>query len=227
MKKALLLALIVFSWTSLSAQENGYMFEAGLGGGCSFYMGDANQRLYRNSNGAAALMLRYNVNPRFSARATFSAAGLSGNSREAVGQLPLNDDLKFSRTAYDFSVQAEWGFLAYDPVLSGDGRWSPYGLAGIGAVFLPEPATDDWALCLPIGLGVRYRLAPRVSIGFEWSMRFTNSDRLDVTSAAKPGLQDPIGVKGKGMKNKDSYSLTMLYLSFDIFEKPCNCYREQ
>lgn len=219
--------MIILLGTAAFAQEDGYRFEAGLGGGSSFYMGDANQRLYNNSNGAAALMLRYNVNPRFSTRATFSAAGISGNSNEALGQLPLEDNLKFSRTAYEFSVQVEWGFLAYSPVMWNEGRWSPYGLAGIGTVFLPEPVTNDWALCLPVGVGVRYRLAPRVNIGLEWSMRFTNSDRLDVTSTAAPGLQDPLKIKGKGMKNKDSYSLTMLYLSFDIFEKPCNCNHDQ
>lgn len=221
--KTVLLGIALIAGAFAHAQDNGYRFEAGLGGGASFYMGDANRRLYSNSNGAAALMLRYNVNPRFSTRATLSAAGLSGDSRNAFGQLPLDEQTRFSRSIYELSVQAEWGFLAYSPLFSDEDRLAPYGLAGIGAAFMPEPATNDWALCLPIGLGIRYRLAPRVTLGLEWSMRFTGSDRLDVTDNMTPGLEDPMSIKGKGIKNKDSYSLTMLYLSFDVFEKPCNC----
>ena len=227
MKKTALLTLIILMGEPLCAQEDGYRLEAGIGGGGSFYMGDANTRMYSNTNGAAALMFRYNVNPRFSTRATFSAAGISGNSRNAFGEFPIDDDISFSRTAYDMSVQIEWGFLAYSPVLRGDDRWAPYGLAGIGTVFLPGQDKNDWALCLPLGFGIRYRLAPRVNIGLEWSMRFTNSDRLDVRTTTEAGLQDPMKIKGKGMKNKDSYSLTMLYLSFDLFEKPCNCNDEK
>lgn len=222
-RTAPLIIVMALLGTSLHAQEDGYRLEAGIGGGGSFYMGDACNRLYNSTNGAAAVMLRYNANPRLSARATFSAAGISGNSLNAFGQLPIGDNLKFSRTAYELSVQVEWGFMAYSPVMRDEDRWAPYGLAGIGAVFLPEPATNDRALCFPLGLGIRYRLAPRVSVGLEWSMRFTDSDRLDVTTPVQPGLQDPMTIKGKGMKNKDSYSLTMLYISFDILEKGCNC----
>ena len=54
-------------------------------------------------------------------------------------------------------------------------------------------------------------------------MRFSSSDRLDVTSDVAPGLQDPFIIKGKGMKNKDSYSFTMLYVTFDVFKRPCHC----
>ena len=45
------LAIILLCSPAVNAQEdNGYLMEIGLGGGGSFYMGDANNRLYRNTN---------------------------------------------------------------------------------------------------------------------------------------------------------------------------------
>ena len=70
-KKLLVLAMVILPpvCNSAVAQENDYMMEIGLGGGGSFYMGDANTRLYNNTNGVFSVLARYNVNPRFSLKA--------------------------------------------------------------------------------------------------------------------------------------------------------------
>lgn len=206
-----------------AAQDIGYMFELGVGGGGSFYIGDANQRLYRNTNGAAALILRYNANPRLSLKADIAAAGISGSSSDAPGAIP-GDEISFSRTVYDFGVQLEWGFTAYGfEGWSGARRLSPYGLAGIGMSLAPELAQNDFAVNFPIGLGLRYKLSERVNLGLEWTMRFTSSDRLDVVADSETTLENPFSIKSGFLKNRDSYSFTLLYLTFDLFKRPCDC----
>ena len=215
--------VLLFCCTFVAAQDDGYLFEVGLGGGGNFYMGDANDRLYRNTNGVASVVARYNVNPRFSLKSGFSAAGISGSSANAFGVLP-GDEIIFSRTVYDFGLQIEWGFCAYGMTnWSGSHRVAPYGLLGMGMTFAPKPAQNDFAANFPVGLGVRYKLSERVNIGLEWSMRFTTTDRLDVASETPTSLENPFLIKGKGIKNKDSYSFTMLYVTFDVFKRPCHC----
>lgn len=207
----------------MAAQDDGYFMEFGIGGGGAFYMGDANTRLYRNTNGMASLMARYNINRRFSLKASFSAAGISGDSDNSFGVLP-GERVSFSRTLYEAGVTAEWGFCGYSMIpWDGCHRIAPYGLAGVGLVYAPKPAANDFALCIPLGIGVRYKLSERVNIGAEWTMRFSSTDRLDVTSTDGTSLNDPLMISGKGMKNKDSYSFTMLYLTFDMFKRPCDC----
>lgn len=215
-----LLACCTFS---AAQEEDGYLMEMGLGGGGSFYMGDANSRLYNNTNGVFSVLARYNVNPRFSLKANLSSAGISGSTENAYGVMP-GDELIFSRTLYDFGVQIEWGFCGYGMEgWNGNHRLAPYGLIGIGATFAPKPAQNDFAANIPVGLGLRYKLSERVNIGLEWTMRFSTSDRLDVTHTDGTSLQDPFMIKGKGIKNKDSYSFTMLYVTFDVFKRPCHC----
>ena len=210
-----------------AAQESDYLMEVGLGGGGSFYMGDANTRLYNNTNGVISVLARYNVNPRFSLKANLAAAGISGSTDNAYGVLP-GDRLQFSRTLYDFGVQMEWGFCGYGMEgWNGNHRLAPYGLLGIGVTFAPEPVQNDFAANFPVGMGVRFKLSERVNLGLEWTMRFSTSDRLDVTQTYTPQLEDPFMIKGKGIKNKDSYSFTMLYVTFDVFKRPCHCDDEQ
>ena len=226
MKKRLtLLSMVLLACCTFSAaqEEDGYLMEMGLGGGGSFYMGDANSRLYNNTNGVISVLARYNVNPRFSLKANLSSAGISGSTENAYGVMP-GDELLFSRTLYDFGVQIEWGFCGYGlEGWNGNHRLAPYGLIGIGATFAPKPAQNDFAANIPVGLGLRYKLSERVNIGLEWTMRFSTSDRLDVTHTDGTSLQDPFMIKGKGIKNKDSYSFTMLYVTFDVFKRPCHC----
>ena len=226
MKKRLtLLSMVLLACCTFSAaqEEDGYLMEMGLGGGGSFYMGDANSRLYNNTNGVFSVLARYNVNPRFSLKANLSSAGISGSTENAYGVMP-GDELLFSRTLYDFGVQIEWGFCGYGlEGWNGNHRLAPYGLMGIGLTFAPKPAQNDFAVNFPVGLGLRYKLSERVNIGLEWTMRFSTSDRLDVTHTDGTSLQDPFMIKGKGIKNKDSYSFTMLYVTFDVFKRPCHC----
>lgn len=220
------LTFFLFCCSFLAAQDDGYFMELGLGGGGNFYMGDANARFYNNTNGMFSLIGRYNVNPRFALKADLAAAGISGNSENAYGVLP-GEGISFSRTVYDFGVQIEWGFCAYGMENWSDcHRLAPYGLLGLGMTFAPKPASNDFAAIFPIGMGIRYKLSERVNVGLEWTMRFSTSDRLDVTRTDGTSLENPFMVKGKGIKNKDSYSFTMLYVTFDVFKRPCNCNNE-
>jgi hypothetical protein len=70
---------------------------------------------------------------------------------------------------------------------------------------------------------VKYKIAERINMGAEWTMRFTTSDKLDVTSKEGLQLNDPYGVKSKGLKNRDSYSWLVLYVSYDMFPKYRKC----
>ena len=167
--------VMLFCCSFAAAQDDGYLMELGVGGGGSFYMGDANNRLYRNTNGLFSVIARYNVNSRFALKGNLSAAGISGSSKNAFGVVP-GDEIKFSRTVYDLGFQVEWGFCGYGMTGWADNhRLAPYGLLGIGMSYVPEPARNDFAANFPIGLGIRFKLSERVNLGLEWSMRFSTT----------------------------------------------------
>ena len=49
------------------------------------------------------------------------------------------------------------------------------------------------------------------------------SDRLDVTDKNGLTLQNPFNIKGKGIKNKDSYSFTAIFVTYDLKPKYRKC----
>jgi hypothetical protein len=131
----------------------------------------------------------------------------------------------FGRNVFELGAQYECHFFAYG---TGAGykdsrRIAPYLLGGLGLTYAPQPANHVFALNIPIGLGVKYKLAERINMGIEWTVRFTTSDRLDVTNASGLILDDPYGIESIGFKNKDSYSWLMLYVSYDMFPKYRKC----
>ena len=94
----------------------------------------------------------------------------------------------------------------------------------MGFTFAPAPAEGVITENFPLGIGVKYKIAPRINIGSEFTMRFSLSDKLDVTNKEGLQLNDPYRIKGKGRKNKDSYSYTVFFVTYDLFSrcKECN-----
>lgn len=210
----------------VSAQELEYKMElGGIVGGYS-YMGDANySNPFHKTSIAGGILARYNFNPRMAAKGNFAVGNIHGNTENLSNKFPEGQHATFTRNIYELGGQFEYNFFAYG---TGAGykdshRLAPYLFAGLGLTYAPAPAKHIFTLNMPIGMGVKYKLADRLNIGLEWSVRFTISDRLDVTSANGLILNDPYKIEGKWLKNKDSYSLLLAYISYDLFPKFRDC----
>lgn len=202
-----------------------YRYEVGVMVGGNSYYGDANySSLMKNMNIMGGIVGRYNINSRLAVKANLAVARISGSTADFDNRFP-GGDVDFSRTLYDLGAQFECHFFAY-----GDGsgykrthRLVPYIFAGAGMTFAPEPAENVFTMNLPVGLGVKYKIAPRINLGCELSFRFTLSDDLDVTKETAPVLSDPYGIKSSGFKNKDSYSFLSISVTYDLSPKYRKC----
>ena len=199
-------AMMLCLATGVRADELEYRYELGVMLGGSSYYGDANySTLMKNMNMMGGVVGRYNINQRMALKTNLAVAGISGSTAGLDNRFP-GGDVDFSRTIYDLGVQYECHFFAY-----GDGT------------FAPKPLNAVFALNLPVGLGVKYKIAPRLNLGCELSFRFALSDDLDVTKETAPLLNDPYGVKSSGLKNKDSYSFLSISVTYDLSPKYRKC----
>lgn len=220
-----LLGILICLTRPVSAEELEYRYEVGGMTGGSFYMGDANySALFREMNLMGGIVWRYNLNLRMAVKANLAIAGISGATTYDSNKFP-GGDTEFSRTLYDLGAQFEYNFLAYG---TGGGykrthRLTPYILGGLGLTFAPEPVDNVFTVNIPVGIGVKYKFAPRFNLGCEMSFRFTLSDKLDVTKNNAPYLEDPYGIKSDGLKNKDSYAFFAIFLTYDISPKYREC----
>ena len=222
-----LLAFVAMMCMAGVAHADGleYRYEVGVMAGGSSYHGDANYSTpMKNMNMMGGIVARYNINPRMAVKASLVVAGISGSTVAEENRFPQGD-VEFSRTIYDLGAQYECHFFAY-----GDGtgykrsrRLVPYLFAGVGMTFAPEPAENVFTANIPLGLGVKYKIASRLNVGCELSFRFTLSDKLDVTDKTLPMLEDPYGIKSSSMKNKDSYSFLTISVTYDLSPKYRKC----
>lgn len=224
--RGLLLGVISLCFAgNVHADELEYRFELGamLGGSC--YYGDANYAsLMKNLNVMGGLVGRYNINPRMAVKASLAMARISGSTADSDNRFP-GGDVEFSRTVYDFGAQFECNLFAYGDAsgYKSTSRLAPYIFAGIGMTFAPEPAKNVFTPNIPLGIGVKYKIARRINLGCELSYRFTLSDELDVIDTTAPGLNDPYGIKSSGIKNKDSYSFLTISVTYDFSPKYRKC----
>jgi len=226
-KTLIIFALLAFSAPLfIEAQENEYRMEAGGMLGSSFYMGDANTSVpFKNLHFAGGAMARYIINPHMALKANLTMGKISGNTENFDNKYPENKQVSFSRNIFDLGTQFEYNFWGYGigQEYKGYRRFTPYILGGMGFTFAPAPAKDVFTVNFPIGVGVKYKIAQRLNIGCEITMRFSLSDNLDVTNKDGLILSDPYGIKGMGVKNKDSYSFTTVFVTYDLFPKCRKC----
>ena len=99
----------------------------------------------------------------------------------------------------------------------GTRRISPYLLAGVGAGYSTVDGgyfTVDGSL----GVGVKYKLAPRWNISLEFAMHKTLGDSLDGKA-----LDDPYNIKSSVLKNTDWFSTTLFSITYEFGRKKEIC----
>lgn len=230
--KYLSLVLFLFSFNA-HAQELEYQMELGGALGPSFYLGDVSSAPFKHTSVMGGVVARRVFNPRMVLKGDLAFGHISGNSdgyyipvnaaSETVdGGLPTQ--VSFKRNLIDLGAQFEFNFWGYGTGegYKGNSRITPYVTAGVGFTLALGGGSTNFALNAPIGAGVKYKLKPRVNVGAEWTVRFTTTDKLDVTNTSRQ-LDAPYAIQSSGFKNKDCYSFLMLFITYDMCPKYRKC----
>lgn len=232
-RTAIAFCCLFFCLAAKAEEEVEYKMDMGAGLGGCFYLGDANGTPFADLSMMGAITARRILNPRMAVKANIAFGHIHGKSEgfipadayseTAEGGLPTK--VKFSRNVMDIGAQFELNFWGFGTGVGykGNSRITPYILAGAGVTLgMGGHGGLCGAMNIPVGVGVKYKLKPRVNIGFEWTMRFTTTDKLDATASGTQ-LNDPYGVKSAMFKNKDCYSFAMFFITYDMFPKLRKC----
>ena len=238
MKRLLTIFLVVLGACMAMAQDGElleYQQEIGGGVGLSSYLGDAGGGFLTHPGLMGTLIWRRNLNPRMVVKTNAALGHISGNTEgrfiptDPLSQAPEGGisagTIHFGRNVVDLGAQFEFNFLGYGlgAGYKGLSRWTPYLLAGAGLTLgFGGGADATGGLNIPLGVGFRYKLRPRLNLGFEWRFHFTTTDRLD-DSEEPTKLNDPLGIESGMFKNKDCYQMCFVFLTYDISPKYRKC----
>lgn len=222
--------LVAYHFSLLTASAQGdveYRAEIGAGAGMVNYLGDFNGSLAGEMQPMGSAVARYLFNPYMGTRVNLAYGKLKGSSEGMETYYPdyatAETPYTFNHSLVDLSMLFEYNFWPYGTgrEYRGAKRLTPFIFGGLGATYVSGGEKNIFSANLPIGLGVKYKLADRLNLGVEWAVHFTLSDELD-------GVKDPYYVKSTGLfKNTDCYSALQVTLTYSFMAKCRTCHSDK
>lgn len=214
--------LLFFSY-SLYAQER---FDIGLFGGTSYYMGDINQtRIFYAPSLSYGAIVNYVFDSRLSLRVEIYKGSFQANDMDFANDYQrLLRRVAFTASLVDMSLQWEFNFLPYINITRYKDNFTFFVANGLGCAFIINSDYDPGSkLTVPIGIGVKYNLIKRLTVGAEWSYRKTFADGIDGVINYRNNLYR------SGIHNFDWYSFAGVFFTYKIFydEGKCPVYLQE
>jgi Domain of unknown function (DUF6089) len=213
------MAVFCFLNQSRAQTDNSYVYQGEFGviGGVSQYFGDLNPDYHFNTPKVAfGVFFRKQVTDYIAVRiqGQFAQLGYS-DIYNTQNSFDLRRNLSFNTNVWQLGFQGDFNFLRFIPG-DGDHRSTPYLTIGVGMFsfdpyayldgqkyFLRELGTEgqaigyegrkpynNIAMYIPLGLGYKYNLNPKMNIGFEIVYNFTTTDYLDDVSKTYAGINN-------------------------------------
>jgi hypothetical protein len=197
----------------MNAQEDTYFAEIGVHGGSSYYLGDANNVLFKNAQLSYGLIYRQKINPRLAAHLSWNSTTVTGNG------LLDNVNIPFNNRVNAFDLAGEFNFFSYErkEYLPFSKTFTPFVFAGVGGVL-----GDSVGVSIPFGVGFKMMLGDRLNLNIMWSNRMMFKDHLE----GKDEFNNPAKLNGTNIFNKDMLSTLSVGITLNIWRKKCDCSSE-
>lgn len=232
MSKRILTSLVTFIcvWTATfhsaaqaTAQPETYRFDLGAGIGMSGYLGDANEsNLLAHPGLGGNVSFRYLMNTRFALRGLVNVVSLSGSTADMDNVLPGAAIYDFKSTVYDLQARGEFNFFSYGigETYKQLSRITPYLALGLGVSLASCDGQSFTAMTIPMAIGVKYKIRPRLNLSLEFAMTKVLGDHADGAD-----LSDLYLIKSSFIKNTDWYSTILLSISYEFGQRCVECHR--
>ena len=223
-RRPIILLLLLLPTLACAQGDVEYRMEIGGGVGLVTYQGDFSGSLLKSPQPMASVILRRTINPYHGFRLNIGVGKLKGSSKNVETYYPgmAETPYEFSNMMGDLNVTYEYNFWPYGTGRDyrGAKRLTPFVAIGLGATFVKTDDKSVFTANLPIGAGVKYKLADRLNLGLMWNTHFSLSDKLD-------GRADPYSIKSSGLfKNTDCYSALQVTLTYSFMAKCRTCHNE-
>lgn len=215
--------IVLFSVWNTSFAQLKEKYEYGFGIGFTNYKGDISPQLRLGNIGIGVDgFLRLNFKKGLSWRNGASIMFLKGKDENSKNLLNKSRGLQFSTTVFSAQTILEYHFLDFG--VTGKSNYSPYILAGLGAMYfssdLAGKKTTGIQFILPFGVGVKKMITKDFSAAVEFITYKTATDLLD---SVKEGIVT-IGKEEYDfgqIQGTDTYYYLGVNLSFRILSVTC------
>jgi hypothetical protein len=196
MFKSLLVAIFMLISINLQAQT----WEVGGFGGGAGYMGDLNQQNpFKFSDFAGGAFVKRNLDRYLALKLSYTYGVIKGDDAKSSNLQDRDRNLSFKTTLNEVSLTGEFNFMEYVPSVTIN-RYTPYIFAGIGyAAYNPQASYlgqvydlrdlqtegksyQNNTIAVPFGVGFKYNIGGKLTLGAELGYRTAYTDYLDDVS---------------------------------------------
>lgn len=222
--RILLMLLLMTVCTTRAQDQPTYKGEVGGGVGLTNYVGDFNDYIIGKYQIGANLLYRFVFSPYSALKVDAGYAQLKGSSADVKTYYPdyAEQPYTFNRSLIDVNATYEYSFWPYGTGRDYRGavRLTPYVFFGLGATLTTGTPGSNMTANVPLGIGLKYKIADRLNLGLSWAVHLSMSDKLD-------GVADPYYVQSSGMfKNTDCYTSLRLTLTYSVAPKCPTCNKD-
>ena len=221
MRVLLLIVASLFATPAVMAQdEPEYRLEVGAGLGGVAYSGDFSSGFFKGIQPWMALVAKYRFNPRMALGFDIGTGKIKGSTADVDTWYPM-EPYAFSHQLTEADLRFEYNFWPYGTGREYRGARPVAPFIAIGLGMTHHSGTNSGVTVnLPLGAGVKWKIASRLNLIAEWVIRFTPSDYLD-------GKADVYGIKSNGLfKNTDCYHAFQVSVTYDLWERCKTCHKE-
>ena len=226
MKRRIFIFIFILKFTVFYSQ----IYEIGLMGGASNYIGDIGRTNYvYPENLAFGIIYKWNKSTRHSYRFTLVHTKIEGNDQKSDLNYRLQRGFQFTNTITEASVGLEFNFFDFD-LHHLDHQFTPYVATGISGFMYDSKyyvtniastyEENTKGIAIPMIVGVKTRLSERFVLGIELGARYTFTDNLDGTNPKRENISF---IKTGNRNSNDWYIFSLATLTYTFGKNPCFC----
>jgi hypothetical protein len=217
-QKIFLFILLVVSGLHLKAQDE---LMIGFSGGTTGYLGDYNKdNPFYAPSPSYGFILQTDFDYRYSSQFLVNFNRVRGNLNDFPDFVYLNRQItkeSFNKKFVELSMVLHFNFFPYNTYTVRKDNFTPYVYLGGGTNYYFDGEKINFPLIIPFGLGIKYNIFERFSIGIEWGARKMFYDTMDGVENIYDSGNVPV------IHNDDWYHSTFLFLTFKPFREDIDC----
>ncbi len=203
--------------------------ELGVFAGGSNYIGDVGPDSYVSPNEPAfGIIYKWNRSTRHTFRFSYKQSKITARDEDSKVPGRQLRDFDFENDIKEISAGLEFNFFDFD-LHELQWQFTPYVYTGFSLLvydelFVVNGATEkdytDTSFAIPMIVGVKTNILPKLVLGFEVGARYSFTDNLD---GSNPKNNNLAPLRFGNTDSKDWYVFTGFTLTYAFTEKPCFC----
>ncbi|MDG2430950.1 DUF6089 family protein [Flavobacterium sp.] len=219
----------LFTCLFLTVGAHSQIHELGVFLGGSNYVGDVGSTTYIAPNEPAiGLLYKWNKSPRHSWRVSYTQTKLAADDFDSKEPGRNQRGYRFENNVKEVSLGLEFNFFEFNLHELGH-KITPYVFGGVSyfrydQLYVLSGLTQEDekanAFAIPVTIGIKSSITPRLILAAEIGVRATLTDNID---GSNPTIENRKPLRFGNLNNNDWYVFSGVTLTYTFGQKPCYC----